>query len=420
MARKLKTAAVIAVGDELLAGRVDTNGPALEAQLQALGLEPRERRALPDDEAAVAAAVRELTRKHDLVLCCGGLGPTQDDVTRQAIARALRLPLVTRPEWSRPIEAYFQRMRRPMPTINRIQAMLPEGASHVMNHWGTAQGFAVASGEGGIVAALPGPPRECLPMMSEILAPWLKKNLRLAGPLVHTATLRVAGEAEAWLQVTLAPLFPKGSPIMLGFLLDEPGEILVKLKVENYPASAATKVLDQAVRQVGKTLGADVVDAQARPLPQVVGCLLRKKRQTLTVAESCTGGLIARRMTTVSGSGHYFLEGAVTYHNRAKTRRLRVPRALLEKHGAVSAETALAMARGMRRTSLSDWSIGVTGIAGPTGGTRSKPVGLVYAAVCGPDGATVQELRYNGDRDFIQRRSATAALDLLRRRLLQS
>jgi nicotinamide-nucleotide amidase len=416
----LKTSAVIAIGDEmLLAGRIDTNGPAIDSMLLENGLEPAERLILPDNEQAVAEAVRALSRKHALVLCCGGLGPTQDDVTRQAVARALRRPLEMRPEWLKPVVDYFRKLRRDMPEVNKIQAMLPRGSRHLINHWGTAQGFALSAESGHWVAALPGPPRECLPMLREVLLPVLRPVLKLKTPLVHRLSLRTCGDSESRLQEKLGPLFQGPGQPELGFLLDEPGEILVLLTVRGLDPNQSAPILKQAARQVRKALGNDLVDSRAKPLALVIGGLLKERRETLAVAESCTGGLISRRLTAMAGSSNYFLEGAVTYSNAAKTRRLGVPSRLLAEHGAVSAATAAAMAAGIRKSSQADWGLAVTGIAGPAGGTREKPVGLVFGAVAGPGVQETVEWRFPGERDFIQRRSATLALDLLRRALVR-
>lgn len=410
-------AAVAAVGDELLAGCRDTNGPALEERLAAVGFEPRARMALPDDLETVACNVRRLLEDHALVLLCGGLGPTQDDVTRAAAARALDRELIFAPAAWSAIRARFRRMRRALPESNRVQAMLPRGARLLPNAHGTAPGFMI-SARGRWVAALPGPPHECLPMFDRVLLPRLRAAFGLRGRTLHRICLRTSGVAESGLQDRLGPAFAQADLPELGFLLDEPGEILVVLTARGADAARARRLLQRGERLAGEILGADLVGRAGLTLPEAVGKRLAARGQTLAVAESCTGGLLSRRITSTAGSSRYFLEGMVTYSNQAKTRRLGVTPAVLARYGAVSEETAAAMADGLRRRSGADWTLSVTGIAGPGGGTKRKPVGMVCFGLAGPAGKPeTRTLHFTGERDLIQRRSAAWALDWLRRRL---
>lgn len=411
------TAAVLAVGDELISERPDTNGLAIAAVLEAAGWNTVSREAAPDNAARVARRLRALLREHALVVVCGGLGPTEDDITREAAARALDRPLRHSPLAWRQVRAWFRRRRRPVPEVNRVQARMPRGAAVLSNSWGTAPGFLVRSGAAWL-AALPGPPAECLPMLTRRLLPRLRRAAPAAGTRVWRRDLRTCGAAEAALQMRLGPWFAAAGRPRLGFLLDEPGEILVKLSVHGRDARRARRALDLAGAFVRRELGADLIGPAARPLPAAVGRLLVARGQTLAVAESCTGGLISRRLTSVPGSSRYFREGVVAYTNDAKTARLGVPRALLARSGAVSEAAARSMAEGARRTAHADWGLAVTGIAGPGGGSRSKPVGTVCWALAGPGGRTwAWTARFPGGRDLVQRRSATSALDALRRAL---
>lgn len=402
-------AILIAVGTELLRHRADSNSLEIARRLGRQGFETEQRLVLPDDVKTVAQAVRRHLRPGTLVVASGGLGPTSDDVTRQAVALACRRPLEYHPELMRQIEARFQKRRIPMPVINRVQALIPRGALALPNAWGTAPGFLLDSGSGW-VAALPGPPAECLPMCERRLLPALRR-LRLARRPRAERHVRVCGFSESELMMRLAP----GAKLLgdWGVTLEEPGEFLLHLFGSRHELAARQRWLNQA-------LGNSVVDVQGRRLEEAIGRQLKQRGETLAVAESCTGGRIAGRLTSVAGSSVYFLEGVVAYANAAKTRRLGVPRSLLARHGAVSAPVAERMAAGARRSAGADWSLAVTGIAGPGGGSKAKPVGLVYLGLAGPGQAArhVRLMLGSGEREHLQRRTATLALNELRLALL--
>lgn len=415
---RVRTAAVVVIGNEILDGRQDTNGPAVEAALTAWGWEARARLVLPDDGALVTDSVAALLQKHDAVIACGGLGPTQDDVTRQACAAALKAPLAFYPSAWRAIQARFRRFNRPCTETNRIQAMAPRGAEMLPNPHGTAPGFFYAQGKK-ILAALPGPPRELLPMLEKQLGPRLRA--RCAGNTAQRIrrVYRVCGVGESELQAWLGPLSQNAAWPELGFLLDEPGEILVILTARDAEPQVAQTRLQQALKDIRQMLGPHFIGEARETLPGAIGKRLRQRHETLAVAESCTGGLVSRRITGVPGASEYFLEGVIAYSNDAKIKRLQVPPDLLARHGAVSEPVALAMARGVRRTAGAAWGLATTGIAGPGGGSRAKPVGTVCLALVGPGKKTwVQTQRFLGERELVQRRAATAVLDALRRHLL--
>ncbi len=402
-------AVLLAIGTELLRHRPDSNSLELSRRLARLGIETAERLVLPDAVGPVARAIRSGLRSGALVVCTGGLGPTSDDVTRQAVAHACQRPLEYRPELMRQIEARFQRRRVPMPVINRVQALIPRGAMPMPNSNGTAPGFLLAS-DPGWVAALPGPPNECLAMAGAALMPALRR-LRLAGRPRPERLFRVCGLPEAQLMMLLAPVEQRLGD--WGVTLDEPGELLIRL-------TGPQAALPARQRLLVRLLGAHLVSASGQRLEVAVGGLLERRRETLAVAESCTGGRAASRLTSVPGSSAYFLEGVVAYANAAKTRRLGVPPGLLARHGAVSAEAAEAMAQGVRRSAGADWGLAVTGVAGPGGGSARKPVGLVYLGVAGPwqPARHVRLMLGAGDRELNQRWAATLALNELRLALL--
>jgi nicotinamide-nucleotide amidase len=398
-------AQLLAIGTELLAHRQDTNSLALARRLRPLGIETERRLVLPDKIGPVVQALRVALRPGILVVCSGGLGPTSDDVTRQAVAQATQRALEYHPELMRQIEARFQRRQVPMPVINRVQALIPRGAIVLPNAQGTAPGFLLSS-HSGWVAALPGPPAECLAMFEAELAPAMRR-LRLTGRPQPERWLRICGLPEAQLMMLLAP----GAKLLAdwGVTLDEPGESLIR--INGTQAALAAKQ-----RWLVRVLGQHLVGTSGQSLEAVVGGLLRHRGETLAVAESCTGGRIAGRLTSVPGSSAYFLEGVVAYANRSKTRRLGVLPAVLERWGAVSAAAAVAMAQGARQGAGADWGLATTGIAGPTGGSVRKPVGLVYIGLAGPrqPARAFRLLLGPGERGLIQRWAATLALNELR------
>lgn len=402
-------AVLLAIGTELLRHRSDSNSLELARRLAILGIETDQRLALPDKIGPVAKATRAGLRQGMLVVCTGGLGPTSDDVTRQAVAQACQRPLEYQPELMRQIEARFQRRQVAMPVINRVQALIPRGAMPLPNPNGTAPGFLLKASPGW-VAALPGPPSECLAMFEAKLAPALRR-LRLTGRPAPERLLRVCGLPEAQLMMLLAPGVKRLGD--WGVTIEEPGELLLRL-------TGPQAELAERQRWLARALGRHLVSASGRKQEAVVGQLLERRRETLAVAESCTGGRVASRLTSVPGSSAYFLEGVVAYANAAKTRRLGVPSSLLARHGAVSAETAEAMAQGVRRSAGADWGLAVTGIAGPGGGSARKPVGLVYLGVAGPwqPARHVRLMLGARDRELNQRWAATLALNELRLALL--
>ncbi|MBN1594845.1 CinA family nicotinamide mononucleotide deamidase-related protein [candidate division FCPU426 bacterium] len=416
--RRAQEAALAMIGDELLQAHLDSNGPAIQVRLAGAGWETRRRCILPDNQAQIAAQLKRLWSQFPLLVCCGGLGPTQDDVTRQAIAAMLRRPLFVHAQSLRAIQARFIRRGLAMPGVNRLQAMFPKGAVVLRNALGTAAGFWITV-SGRHLIALPGPPAECLPMLEQEALPRLRALAAASGLAVRRAVIRTAMVPESQLQEMLAPALAKEKGVELSFLLDEPGEILVMLTARGDSSRELSRQVRRSQDAVCALLGERVVDPQGKPLAAVVGKILGSRKQTVAVAESCTGGLIAGRITSVPGSSLYFHGGVVAYSNKAKTRYLGVPASLLKRRGAVSAAVAGRMAANVRRQARADWGLAVSGIAGPGGATQAKPVGLVYAGLDGPGGAPATRcFTFPGDRDCIRRMSVTAVLDMLRTRLL--
>lgn len=410
---------IVTIGDELISSQVDTNGPAIANELIKAGFDVSDRLVLPDCLDLIKLKLNQLLRSYDVIICCGGLGPTQDDLTREAIAKAIGKKLIEHSAALEKIKGRFKRRHLDMPAINQKQAFIPETAWLLENDQGMAPGFLVKH-QHSWIAALPGPPRECLTMLVKKLIPKIKKLVKQPSVLPRVNELRVFGSTESKFQEMIAPLLKPYPEVSLGFLISGQGDVLVKLKIDDKSNKAKQQQLAAATRKVKQTLGYELVSSQGKRVEDVVAGLLLKQKQTLAVAESCTGGLVASRLTAIPGSSGYLKEGLVTYSNEAKSRRLGVPQKTIEKNGAVSKEVAMAMAKGVKRTSQTHWGIGITGIAGPGGGSKEKPVGLVHIAVAGPQGVQSYccHLQWANQRGVIQQIAATTALDLLRRCLL--
>ncbi|HEX2442908.1 MAG TPA: competence/damage-inducible protein A [Vicinamibacterales bacterium] len=412
-----QSAAIIAVGSELLTpARVDTNSLYLTGQLNSLGIDVILKVIAGDDHEAVASAFAHARSRADLVILTGGLGPTDDDVTREAVAAALDLGLREDPAIVASIQRRFAARGLEMPEINRRQALVPEGAAVLENENGTAPGLWL---EQHSALLLPGPPSELKPMLEA----WTKSVAQGKGAAtpIHRQVLRITGRTESHAEEALQPFYEawqRARPPVRATILAASGQIELHLSTRA-SASAARGALGKAAADVRAALGDDVVSDDGKSLEEVVGDLLRARGWTLAIAESCTGGLIASRLTDVPGSSDYLLLGVVSYSNASKIDVLSVPADLIEVHGAVSEPVAVAMATGARERAHAHVGLGITGIAGPGGGTARKPVGTVVVAVVAPDGiARVRTHRLRGDRTQIKWWAAQTALDQIRRMLI--
>jgi len=406
---------IVAVGSELLTPDfVDTNSLRLTAELNAIGLGVAFKTVVGDGERDLAAALRTALARADLVLCMGGLGPTEDDRTRETLARVLRRRLVFRASIREKIRERFRRRGWPVAASNLKQCYVIAGAEVLDNPNGTAPGQWVETRRDRI-ALLPGPPHEILPMFEKDVLPRLKG---LGRGLSARRVIRLTGLGESAMEMRLKPVYARVPSGVTVTTLAVPGDLSIRLTYTGSgPAAAAEARLDELEGAVERAVGPWIYSRDGRGLEEVVGGLLRERGLTIACAESCTGGLIGHRLTEVPGSSEYFLESAVTYSNRAKTRRLGVPAALIERHGAVSAPVARAMALGILRTSGADIGLAVTGVAGPGGGTARKPVGLVYIAVARGRGAAVERCSFAGGRSQVKFQSSQKALDLVRKSL---
>ena len=416
----LRRAAIVAVGSELLTpSKLDTNSLHITEQLNRLGLDVVVKAVVGDSRDELTIVIRALLDRVDLLILCGGLGPTDDDVTREAVSDALARPLAEDEAITARLRERFKArgFTMPMPETNRRQAMVPAGAVVIENSKGSAPGLWIDEGSK-VVVLLPGPPRELKPMLATLVEGSLRE--RASGEPLVRRVIRITGRIESDVDQLLQPLYREWAaavPAIAATILAQPGAIELHLSAHDSSHEVVDRALDSAVQRVVATIGADVYSTDGRKLEQVVGDLLAARGLHVAAAESCTGGLITSRLTDVPGSSRYVDESVITYSNEAKTELLGVATELMATHGAVSAPVALAMADGMRARARADVGIGVTGIAGPTGGTPEKPVGTVVVAVTTSGDRRCRTFRFFGEREMVKFQAAQAALDMVRRLL---
>jgi nicotinamide-nucleotide amidase len=416
----LRRAAIVAVGSELLTpSKIDTNSLFITEQLNRLGVEVMVKLVVGDVREELTEAVRGLLARVDLLILSGGLGPTDDDVTREAVSAALGRPLAEDEAITTRLRARFtaRGFTMPMPETNRRQAMVPAGAVVIENANGSAPGLWIDH-EGKVVLLLPGPPRELRPMLASLVEGPLRERA-LGEPLIRRV-VRITGRIESDVDQLLQPIYREwsaASPAIGATILASPGAIELHLSTHAPSQDVVESALEAAVQRVMGAIGADVYSTDGRKLEQVVGDLLVTRGMRIAAAESCTGGLITSRLTDVPGSSRYVDQSVITYSNEAKTELLGVPAELLKAHGAVSEPVGLAMAEGMRARARVDVAIGVTGIAGPTGGTPEKPVGTVVVAAVTATEQRCRTFRFFGDRELVKFQASQAALDMVRRML---
>ena len=414
----IETARIIAVGSEMLTPfRADTNSLYLTRRLNELAVDVRTKVIVGDDRADLARELRHALAEVDLVVLTGGLGPTDDDLTRDTIADELELALAEDERIVEQIRARFETRGLRMPDVNRRQAMVPAGAVALPNAHGTAPGLWIEWRDK-VLLVLPGPPRE---LQSMVDGPaWDRLRERVPRRRLVRRVLCVAGRTESHVEERTQPIYSRwvqATPPIETTILASPDQIELHLATRAETDAQAATTLDRATAELAAVLGPDLYSVDGRALEQVVGDLLRARGWRVSVAESCTGGLIASRLTDVAGSSEYFDLGLVTYGNDAKVDLLGVPVATLNQHGAVSEPVAMAMAAGVRERAGAHVGVGVTGIAGPTGATPGKPVGTVCLAVVTAVHHQVRTRTFPGERQFVKRQASQAALDMLRRML---
>jgi nicotinamide-nucleotide amidase len=409
-------AETLTIGAEILAGDIlDTNSRNLAQALKGLGIPVSRQVTVADDTKAIAEAIREAMTRADVVFVTGGLGPTPDDRTRDGVARGLGVELRLREELVAAMRArYLSYGNRDMPESNLVQVTLPEGSEPIPNPIGTAPGFRIER-EGNVLFAVPGIPMEMKRMLDESILPWLADNRPVRA--LASRVLKTMGIGESELIARFGPVFNALEQVEVAFYPQTPG-VNIKITAHEEEADTVRAHMDRAERTVRDHLGSYVYGSDADNLAGVVGDLLVEQGWTVATAESCTGGRIAGYLTSVSGSSRYFDRSVVAYSNEAKVEVLGVPPELIEAHGAVSEEVARAMAEGLRPRSGVDVVMATTGIAGPTGGTPEKPVGLVFSAIASPQGTRTWRSTHPGTRELVVTRTVMTDMNRLRLVLL--
>jgi nicotinamide-nucleotide amidase len=417
--KAIASAAILAVGSELLTpSRIDTNSLFITEQLNLLGIEVAFKTIVGDDRDELAQAIRLALARVDLLVCSGGLGPTDDDVTREVVTQVLKREMMEDQAIADRIRRRFESRGMRMPEINRRQAMVPAGATVLPNTNGTAPGLWIDEGDR-VVVLLPGPPRELKPMMTTLV----EGPLRERGPGLSLVrrVIRITGRTESHTEEAVRPLYAEWAlrpvPVM-ATILASLGQIELHVSARAGSRELADAAVDTASREIGEVIGLDVYSRDGRALEEVLGDLLVARGFRIAAAESCTGGLLTSRLTDVPGSSRYVDRSVVAYSNEAKIELLGVPAALIDRHGAVSEPVAIAMAEGIRGRARVEIGVGVTGIAGPGGGTGEKPVGTV-AIAASVGGTTASRLyAFIGGREQVKFQASQAALDMVRRMLV--
>ena len=412
-------AEIIAVGSEMLTPyRMDTNSLYLTEQLNLLGVDVIFKSIVGDDRRRLVAAAQHGLFRSDILIVSGGLGPTEDDLTREAVAEALGVKLHRDQEILARLEQRFADRGWKMSANNTKPADVLEGATALPNPNGTAPGQWLSGefdGREHIIVLLPGPPHE----MKALFEAEVRERLRAKVPPAFLAvrTLKIAMLGESAVDARVAPIYKRYSDVETTILAGA-GEIELHFKTRAATQDAAQSRVDEVAGVVEDELDDAVYSRNGESLEQIVGYWLQMRSATLAVAESCTGGLLAERVTSISGSSRYFLGGAVVYSNALKTELAGVPAEMIDRHGAVSREVAAALAEGIRYRCESTLGVGITGVAGPAGGTAEKPVGMVFHAVAGSTGTEVIQRNFPGDRKRIRRFASTMALDMVRKKLM--
>lgn len=407
-------AEILSIGTELLLGQItDTNAVYIAQRLAELGIPLFFEDTVGDNHERLAAVLRLALERSDLIICTGGLGPTEDDITAAGIARAFDVPLEMHAQAKADLEAFFRARNRAMTESQYKQAMLPRGATMVPNPNGTAPGF-ILEKDGKTAIVFPGPPVEMQPMWEQTVGPYLQRR---SGEVIHSRTLRFSGIGEAMLEKELADLIAvQTNPTIAPYAKLAECHIRVTAKA---PTPAEAEALIAPVEaEIRRRVGKYLYGVDEETLEVIVGRLLRERGLTVAVAESCTAGLLGGRIANVPGSSEYFLGGVISYSNAVKESLLGVSPDTLAAHGAVSEETACAMAAGVVKATGADIGLSITGIAGPEGGTAEKPVGLVYLGIaCGSEVRAIRTLGW-GNRNLVRARAVQEALLLLRNTLI--
>ncbi len=408
-------AEIVSVGTELLLGQtIDTNAVYLSKALSEVGIILHRRTTVGDNMDRLLAALDSAMNSADIVITIGGLGPTMDDITRDGLATTFQDPLQLDQQTADRLREFFRQRNAPFIESNLRQAMAPVHGKAIENPNGTAPGL-LFENLGKIGIALPGPPNEFIPMVENHVLPYLRQKTGNVGT-IRSLVLRVAGMGESLVEERVKDLMMDDNPTVAPYA--KIGEVHLRVTAKADTAEAADKLVAERAALVRMRLGNAIYGENDNPVEFAVVKLLTELNRTVSTAESCTGGLVAQRITDIAGSSGVFPGGVVVYSNGAKTGLVGVPPALFESVGAVSSEVAQSLAEGVRTRFSSTYGVGVTGIAGPGGGTAEKPVGLVYLAIAGPNGCDVEKVNYIGSRTIVRQRSAQTVLNMLRLKIL--
>jgi len=408
-------AEIICIGTEILLGRiVNSNAAYLSKKLASLGIDVFHHTTVGDNHTRLFTALKRAMHRSDIVLTTGGLGPTVDDLSLEIIGQAVERRLILNPAVLKEIKEHFHKRHIPMPKANLRQALIPEGAKVLKNEIGTAPGLIIPFDKK-VLIAFPGVPKEMKPMMERDAIPYLAKHFAGSGVIV-SRTAKTTGLAESQVNKKVKTILRIKPPVTVGIYVHTASvDLNITAKAKN--RRQAQKLIAPVERKICSRLKEHVYGKDEETLEEIVAQGLKKGKKTVTVAESCTGGLIAKRLTNISGSSKYFPLGLVAYSNQAKQTLLGISPETLKQYGAVSKEVARQMAANIRQLAKTNLGLAVTGIAGPTGATKDKPVGLVYIALASARKIQCQEFHFHGDRDSVRLRASQAALDMLRRYL---
>ncbi|OIO34432.1 MAG: competence/damage-inducible protein A [Candidatus Omnitrophica bacterium CG1_02_40_15] len=424
------SAQVISIGNEIMLGHIaNTNAQFVSNKLASIGIKTSKHLDIPDNPEAIISSIRKALSESEIVITSGGLGPTVDDITLECIQKALNKKLIFNKKISERIKAHFKRRKIKMPANNLRQALLPEGSMPINNNIGTAPGLIIPlttilspiskkweRARVRVLLAFPGVPFELYPMLENTAIPYLKKHFQ-TDKIIKSRVIKITGLAESRVNEIIEDILKIGGNVQMG-IYPHPEEIHVKITVTEKNEIAADLIINKIQKKIESRLKNYIFGYDNDKLEEIVGkCLLRAKK-TLAVAESCTGGLLANRITDVPNSSKYFKLGLVTYSNEAKNKLLAVPMGLIKKYGSVSKQVAALMAKNVRDLASTDYGIGISGIAGPGGATNKKPTGFVYIALSTKAKTICKEFRFIGTRNLIKYKSTQAALNLIRKTLL--
>jgi nicotinamide-nucleotide amidase len=409
----MKKASIVSIGNELLTGQTDTNTAYLSSELLSIGIPAVSSYTVGDDIGVIVRVLNLACTDAEVILVTGGLGPTDDDLTRQAFANFLGAELQLQNELLHRIQNMFAMRNLEMPETNKIQAYIPTGARALTNNIGTAPGI-MAEADGKLLFALPGVPTEMKKMFIESVFPELKRFSGAQAVVVRK--LKCFGAGESAIAEMLGPVSQRGRNPLINYTAGH-GIITLHIIASAENDEKARRMVEKDEKYLRNKLGELVYGIDEQTLAEVVGKELVRRKKTIALAESCTGGTVAKMLTDLPGASEYFKYGWITYSNSAKTSELNVNPDLIEKYGAVSEQVAEAMAKGAREKAGADFAIGITGIAGPTGGTEQKPVGLVYISVDSSDFSETKRCLLSRNRQFTRLRAAQTALNMLRMKL---